>query len=90
MRLGIFGGTFDPVHYGHLVLAEQCREQCQLDAVWFLPSGSPPHKQDAKISDAKRRVGMLDLVISGYAEVSVSEIELRRTGLMASTELLRE
>ena len=45
MRLGIFGGTFDPVHYGHLLLAECCREQCRLDQVWFLPAAVPPHKQ---------------------------------------------
>ena len=42
MRLGIFGGSFDPVHYGHLLLAECCREQCRLDRVWFVPAGNPP------------------------------------------------
>src|SRR5574340_982375 len=46
MRLGLFGGTFDPIHYGHLLLAECCREQCALDEVWFLPTAVPPHKQD--------------------------------------------
>jgi nicotinate-nucleotide adenylyltransferase len=44
MKLGIFGGTFDPIHNAHLMLAEQCLEQCALDEVWFLPAGSPPHK----------------------------------------------
>jgi nicotinate-nucleotide adenylyltransferase len=88
--LGIFGGTFDPVHYGHLVLAEQCREQCNLDAVWFLPSGSPPHKQDANITDAKRRVEMLELAISGHSSFSVSDIELRRTGPTFTVETLQQ
>ena len=52
MRLGIFGGTFDPVHYGHLLLAECCREQWQLDQVWFLPAAVPPHKQDRELTPA--------------------------------------
>ena len=44
MRLGLFGGTFDPIHVGHLILAEQCRESCGLDRVWFVVAGEPPHK----------------------------------------------
>ena len=52
MRLGLFGGSFDPVHYGHLLLAECCREQCRLDAVWFLPAAVPPHKQDRELTPA--------------------------------------
>ena len=42
MRLGLFGGTFDPIHLGHLILAEQCREACELDEVWFVVAGAPP------------------------------------------------
>ena len=45
MRLGLFGGTFDPIHLGHLILAEQCRETCWLDRVWFVVAGEPPHKR---------------------------------------------
>jgi nicotinate-nucleotide adenylyltransferase len=55
MRLGLYGGTFDPVHYGHLLLAEQCREQCALDEVWFIPTGSPPHKHAAGINSGTVR-----------------------------------
>ena len=55
MRLGIYGGTFDPIHYGHLALAEQCREQCGLDDVWFVPAAQPPHKLESTISSAKAR-----------------------------------
>jgi nicotinate-nucleotide adenylyltransferase len=80
MRLGIYGGTFDPVHYGHLLLAEQCREQCELDEVRFVPAASPPHKEDAEITAGKHRLHMLDFALAGCGELTISDIELRRTG----------
>lgn len=80
MRVGLFGGTFDPVHLGHLILAEQCREQCDLDEVWFLPSGSPPHKPAAAISEGRHRTEMLRLALAGHASFRVSEMELTREG----------
>lgn len=80
MRIGIFGGTFDPVHHGHLILAEQCREQCCLDEVWFIPAALPPHKLDHSISPAKFRTEMLELAISGNPRFRVSRIELDRSG----------
>lgn len=89
MRLGLFGGTFDPVHYGHLLLAEQCREQCALDEVWFLPSGSPPHKQRAAITDGKHRTEMLNLATAGHAAFRVNDMELKRTGPTYTVETLR-
>ncbi len=60
MRIGIFGGTFDPVHNGHLLLAEQCREQASLDEVWLIPAGAPPHKETTGITPGKLRREMLD------------------------------
>ncbi len=80
VRLGIFGGTFDPIHVGHLVLAEQCREQCRLDEVWFVPAALPPHKRDAVISPAKTRCEMIEFAISGNPQFKLSRIELDRTG----------
>jgi nicotinate-nucleotide adenylyltransferase len=80
MRLGIYGGTFDPVHYGHLLLAEQCREQCELDEVRFVPAAIPPHKEDAQITSGKHRLHMLDFALAGCGELTISDIELRRTG----------
>jgi nicotinate-nucleotide adenylyltransferase len=65
MRVGIFGGTFDPIHLAHLVVAEQTREQAQLDQVWFLPSYQPPHKQQHEIVSFERRVEMIALAIAG-------------------------
>ncbi len=75
MRLGIFGGTFDPVHYGHLLLAECCREQCRLDAVWFLPAATPPHKLGEELSPARQRIEMLELAIAGNPAFSVCRHE---------------
>lgn len=80
MRLGIFGGTFDPIHMGHLVLAEQCREQCQLDEVWFVPAAQPPHKLSAAITPAKPRCDMIEFAIAGNSAFRLSPIELDRDG----------
>lgn len=80
MRIGIFGGTFDPVHLGHLVLAEQCRDQCGLDQVWFMPAALPPHKQQAKISPARTRCEMLEFAIAGNPQFQLSRMELDRAG----------
>lgn len=80
MRLGIYGGTFDPIHYGHLMLAEQCREQCELDEVWFVPAAQPPHKLDVTISSAKARCEMIEFAIAGHPQFRLSRIEIERTG----------
>jgi len=88
MRVGIFGGTFDPVHYGHLLLAETCREQCRLDHVLFLPAAIPPHKQEWRLTPADRRVEMLHLAIIGHEAFSVSELEIRRGGVTYTVDTL--
>lgn len=90
MRLGIYGGTFDPVHFAHLLLAEQCREQLALDAVWFIPAAVPPHKQDRSISSAKDRLAMLKLAIAGHPEFVVSDREIARGGTSYTVDTLRE
>jgi nicotinate-nucleotide adenylyltransferase len=86
--VGIFGGTFDPVHYGHLLLAETCREQCRLDQVWFMPAAVPPHKQDWPLTPAQRRVEMLRLATAGHQAFVVSELETRRGGVSYTVETL--
>ena len=88
MRLGIFGGTFDPVHYGHLLLAECCREQCKLDEVWFLPAAVPPHKQDLELSSAEDRINMLELAIAGQSAFGVCRYEIDRGGVNYTFETL--
>ena len=72
MRLGLFGGTFDPVHYGHLLLAECARQQCRLDQVLFLPTAVPPHKQQREPTPASVRIEMLELAIAGHEAFAVS------------------
>ena len=75
MRIGIFGGTFDPVHMGHLILAEQCRDQAKLDEVWFLPSYLPPHKAGAGVTRFEQRCEMLELAVAGHPAFRVDRTE---------------
>ena len=90
MRLGIFGGTFDPVHYGHLLLAETCREQLKLDEVRFVPAATPPHKVHHQITDGSARADMLSLAVSGYPEFVVDRRELKRKGPSFTVDTLAE
>jgi nicotinate-nucleotide adenylyltransferase len=80
MRIGIFGGTFDPVHIGHLIIAEQAREQARLDQVWFVPSARPPHKLEKPISPFDRRAEMLLLATAGQSSFRVDLVEKDRPG----------
>jgi nicotinate-nucleotide adenylyltransferase len=89
MRLGLFGGTFDPIHMGHLVLAEQCREACGLDRVWFVVAGEPPHKPGGRTSVADR-LEMARIAVAGHAAFEVSELEARRPGPHYSFQTLEE
>ena len=88
MRLGIFGGTFNPVHYGHLLLAESCREQLALDEVWFMPAAVPPHKQNAELTPALARIDMLKLAIGGQDSFQVCSYEIERGGVSYTVETL--
>ncbi len=90
MRIGIFGGSFDPVHLGHLLLAETCREQARLDQVWFMPAASPPHKRRNVLSPAKDRLEMLRLAIGGHAGFQVSTLEVDRGGVSYTVDTLRQ
>jgi nicotinate-nucleotide adenylyltransferase len=87
MRLGLFGGTFDPIHMGHLVLAEQCREACGLDGVWFVVAGAPPHKPGDRTAVA-HRLEMARIAVAGHPAFEVSEIEAGRPGPHYSFETL--
>ncbi len=78
-RIGLFGGTFDPPHYGHLLMAEQVYQQLDLDEVWFIPSYQPPHKEMAKTT-AKERVEMTKAAIHGHPAFQVQTLEVEREG----------
>lgn len=80
MRIGVFGGTFDPPHLAHLILAEQCREQAKLDQVLFVPAALPPHKQRQDLTPFAYRVEMLTLAISGHGAFRIDELEKDRAG----------
>jgi nicotinate-nucleotide adenylyltransferase len=88
MRIGIYGGSFDPVHFGHLLLAECCREEGQLDAVRFVPTAVPPHKQQRELTPSQNRIEMLELAIAGHAAFSVSRYETDRGGVNYSADTL--
>ena len=90
MRVGVYGGTFDPVHFGHLILAEQCREQGRLDQVWFVPSPRPPNKLDRPLTRFEQRVEMLQLAVAGQPAFRIDEIEKERTGPSYTFETLAE
>lgn len=79
MEIGIFGGTFDPPHLGHLIMAEQVRSQLELDEIWFIPSNLPPHKQKARAS-ADQRQQMLQLAIMNNPAFRLNTIEVSRPG----------
>ena len=88
-KIGIFGGTFDPVHLGHLIMAEQCREQAQLDQVWFIPAARPPHKQERTLTPFAQRVEMLTLAIAGMPAFRVDDLEKDRPGPSYTAETLQ-
>ena len=90
MRLGLLGGTFDPVHLGHLLMAEQAREQCRLDQVWLLPAGQPPHKTGAAISTGKQRAEMLEFATAGHPDLVVNRMEFSREGKTYTVDTLEQ
>jgi nicotinate-nucleotide adenylyltransferase len=89
MRIGVFGGSFDPVHLAHLILAEQGREQGRLDQVWFVPAARPPHKH-SELTPFDRRVEMLQLAVAGNPAFRVEEVEKDRAGPSYTADTLDE
>ena len=79
-RLGIIGGTFNPIHYGHLAAAEEVRDRLKLDRILFIPSFLPPHKQEEDMPSAVQRLEMVRLAVSGNNHFKVSDIEVKRGG----------
>ncbi|MBQ9365192.1 MAG: nicotinate-nucleotide adenylyltransferase [Schwartzia sp.] len=88
-KAGILGGTFDPVHVGHLMMAEAVRDEYHLDKIIFIPSGNPPHKREQKVADARHRYMMTVLATCSNPYFEVSDIEVKREGLSYSVDTVR-
>lgn len=90
MKVGIFGGTFDPIHLGHLLLADQALQFVPLDQVWFIPTGEPPHKLKKKITPVHHRARMVELAIRNHPAFSVSKIEMERMGPCYTVDTIQQ
>lgn len=88
MRIGIFGGTFNPIHIGHLRSAEEVREQQRLDRILFVPSATPPHKKHLEIVPAADRLAMVRCAIAGNVGFRASSVEIDRAGRSYSVDTL--
>ncbi|WP_078552748.1 nicotinate-nucleotide adenylyltransferase [Bacillus alkalicellulosilyticus] len=89
-RIGILGGTFDPPHYGHLLIAEEVRKELTLDEVWFMPSHIPPHKIRNDLSSSEDREKMVTLAIEDNQHFILSTIELERKGRSFTIDTMRQ
>jgi nicotinate-nucleotide adenylyltransferase len=89
-RLGLFGGTFNPIHYGHLRAAEEVCEALGLTRLWFIPAAHPPHKAPREITPFEVRLAMTRLALGDHPVMEVSDIEGRRPGKSYSIETLRQ
>ena len=89
-QLGIMGGTFDPIHNGHIQMAQKCMEKFALDEVIFLPAGEPPHKRNYAVTDKYKRLEMTRLAVKEIPGFSVSDIEIERSGYTYIIDSLRE
>ena len=90
MKIGIMGGTFDPIHNGHLILSEYIREKCKLDKVIFIPTGKPPHKNSNNISDNNIRKKMVELAIESNPNFAISTIEMDSVETSYTIDTIKE
>jgi nicotinate-nucleotide adenylyltransferase len=90
MKIGILGGTFNPIHLGHLILAEEVMEKLNLDKIIFVPTYLPPHKDNSDIAPALDRFKMVKLAIKGNERFSVSDIEIKRKGRSYTIDTVKE
>jgi nicotinate-nucleotide adenylyltransferase len=88
--IGIFGGTFNPIHVGHLLTAQDALEQMDLERVIFIPSATPPHKVVDKLASARDRLRMIKLAIRGHDRFDVDDIEIKRGGKSYSVDTLTQ
>ena len=89
MRVGLFGGSFNPIHLGHLRAAEEVREALKLDLVYFIPAASPPHKQSSELAPAEHRLAMVRVATKGNRHFMTSDVEIRRAGRSFTIDTVR-
>lgn len=89
MNIGLFGGSFDPPHLAHLIVAEQVRDQFQLDQVWWIPAREPPHKVGVRLASAAHRLALTQLATQGHPGFFVSDVELCRSGRSYTVDTVR-
>jgi len=87
-KIGILGGTFNPVHSGHLIVAEAVREEFRLDRVLFIPAGTPPHKSKNEVADAYHRYNMVKCAVGSNPYFEASRLEIERLGYTYSIDTL--
>jgi nicotinate-nucleotide adenylyltransferase len=90
MRIGLLGGTFNPIHNGHLHIADEVRKSCQLDQVWFVPTWQPPHKAVADEVSFAQRLAMVEAALADHPEFAVCDVEGKRGGTSFSVETLTQ
>ncbi|MBX3052266.1 MAG: nicotinate-nucleotide adenylyltransferase [Caldilineaceae bacterium] len=89
LRIGIFGGTFDPIHVGHLILAEEAWFQLKLDRVYLVPAGDPPHKQNRRLAGVEHRIRMAQLATADSEYIRVSRVDADRPGPHFTADMVR-
>lgn len=89
MRTGLFGGTFDPIHVGHLIIAETVRSDFPLDRIIFIPTAAPSYKKETRISPAEVRAEMVKLAVGNCPYFEVSDIEIQRGGVTYTVDTIR-
>jgi nicotinate-nucleotide adenylyltransferase len=89
MKLGVLGGTFDPPHLGHLLVAQEVHHRLSLDRVLWIPAATPPHKKDREVTPGELRLEMVHAAIAGDDRFEASDVELRRGGLSYTVDTLR-
>ena len=90
MRIGISGGSFDPIHHGHLILAEHCREQANLDQVWFMPCALGPQKPAGAHGTVRQRTEMIELALGGHEAFVLSKLEIERGEVSYTVDTLKQ
>lgn len=88
-RIGLFGGTFNPIHFGHLRAAQEVLESFALDKIIFIPSAVPPHKQASDLADAEDRLAMIRLATQNCPQFEASDVEIRRSGHSYTIDTVR-